>query len=174
MAETKSKVLEITGKQIVDLLNEGVPRKEIQEKYKISGQKLSALVRKHKQDEKDEINGDPEEAIPASAFAKTMTSEREGCVRMTVEEFREYNIANGRSPTGRPLKMKTKMNTGELRVLLNLRGRGVSAAEMKKAAFEMHGVDEKDLYRLAVELCREEESELKDILKQLNIKVGGM
>jgi len=177
MAEKKD-ILEITGEQVIALLNEGMSRKDIQAKYKITGQKLAALVRKAKKDEREELVGKPEEEIPPSAFAKSSNVLVDGTmgdsVVMTIDEYREYSVANGRTPSGRPLGVKTPMNTGELRVMLNLRGRGVTAEQMKQAMFDQHGMEQADIVRLARMLCREEESKIGDILKQLNISALGV
>ena len=171
----KKDLLEITGEQIIALLQEGATRKEIQTKYEISGQKLASMVKKAKAEEKEAIVGKVDEKIPASAFAKSSNVVNDGTmgdsVVMTIDEFREYNVANGRTPAGRNLGIKTQMNTGELRVLLSLRGRGITPDEMKRAAWEQHGMEEEDLIKLAYALCKEEESKPADILKQLNIRM---
>ncbi len=61
------------------------------------------------------------------------------------------------------------MNTGEVRIMLNMRSRGMSPVDMKEALLAKHGASEFDLYKVIIALCKEEESEVIDLMKQFAI-----
>ncbi len=167
-----TKTVELTPELALEKIADGVTRKSIQEEFGISGQKLSALIRKAKQDEKDKVTIPADEMIPASAFAKSTSviadASMGDSVVMTMAEYDAYSKANGMH-RGRKLGTYTQMNTGEVRIMLNMRSRGLSANDMKESLLAKHGASEFDLYKVIIALCKEEESEVVDLMRQFNI-----
>jgi len=167
-----TKKVELTSELALEEIASGKNRKAIQAEYDVTGQKLSALIRKAKKDEIDKVTLPADQHIPASAFSKSnpmvdMTGVGESVV-LTMAEYDEYCAANG-TFRGRKLGTYTQMNTGEVRIMLNMRSRGMPSSDMKESLLAKHGASEADLYRVIVELCKEEESEPVDLLKQFGI-----
>ena len=167
-----TKKVELTAELVLEKITNGESRKSIQAEFDISGQKLSAMIRKAKQDEKDLVTIPSDEIIPASAFAKSSgviaDASMGDSVVLTMAEYDEYSAANGMH-RGRKLGTYSQMNTGEVRIMLNMRSRGMSAVDMKESLLSKHGASEFDLYKVIVALCKEEESEVGDLMKQFAI-----
>ncbi len=171
---TKEKI-EITGELALADIASGMSKKEIADKYGVSGQKVAGVIRAYKVQEKEDATGAKDELIPPEVFAKKanvlLDTNMGSSVVLTNDEFIEYSLANGRTKTGRPQAVKTQLNTGELRILLNLRSRGATPDGIKELIHDLHGATERDIIKVAYALCMEEESKPMDILRQLNIKV---
>ena len=173
MASDNTKVT-VTEEVIMEDLKAGLSKTQIAEKHGITTQKVSGLIRKAANSKKTAAVNPKDEEIPPQAFAKSsgvIIDENMGqSVVMTATEYAEYSRANGRI-NGRAEGVKTPLNTGELRIALNLRSQNGTPATIKKYLMDKHGITEKDIVAVAYALCKEEESVPKDILMQLGIRI---
>lgn len=161
---------ELNPKELKEKIDGGADIVELAKENGISRQKLSAIVRKY------ELENKEEDEFPPEMFAKSSTVLRDanmgGSVVMTAAEYREYSLANGRYDGRRP-DQKTQMNTGELRIAMNIVKRGdCSGADMRDHLLKKHGQTEAEFMQVANRLCMEEEaSKPQDIARVFRIKV---
>lgn len=161
----------VTAEQINGLLKSGKSKAEAGKELGINPQKLGAILKKAAL----EAKGDEDE-FPAALFAKSTNiitdANMGGSVVLTGSEYREYSKANGRYD-GRREGEETILNTGELRISMNIVKRGdCSGVEMRDHLLLKHGITEKDILDVAHRLTKEEEqTKVSDVAKLFRIKM---
>lgn len=150
---------DVTAKQIKELLDEGLTKKQIGEKFGITAPKVGMILAKADGELETEVIDNKHPSNFARTYQRGEYTENDGIHIMTAEEYQEYSEANGRFE-GRPLDKKTKCTIEELRVLINA-GRKPSYI-MKK-----HGMDEEEFKQLVWRLSTKE---LRDKPLRFDIK----
>jgi len=161
---------EINPKDLKAAVDGGKDTEEVAKEYGISRQKVAAIIKKY------ELENVEVDEFPPEMFAKSSGVLRDvnmgGSVVMTGAEYREYSLANNRYD-GRKEGQKTQLNTGELRIAMNIVKRGdCSGVDMRDHLMKKHGINEADIMKVAMRLTMEEEqTKVQDVAKLFRIKV---
>lgn len=160
----------IEPKDLKAAVDGGKTTEEVGKEYGLTRQKVQAIIKKY------EIENKAEDEFPPEMFAKSGAVIHDknmgGAVVMTGEEYREFSLANDRYD-GRRAGEKTQLNTGELRIAMNIVKRGdCSGIEMRDHLLNKHGISTAELINVAKRLTLEEEqTKVEDVTRLFRIKV---
>ena len=158
---------DVTAKEIKELLDEGLTKKQVGEKFGISAPKVGMILAKADSEAitPDEVIDNNHPSQFALKYNKGEITESENIYIMTAQEYQDYSAANGRFE-GRPLGKKIIPKIEEIRALIN-------GGRKPKYIMDKFGLDEEDFKQLIWKLSTKElrDKPLKFDIKQDYIEV---